>query len=125
MTESRELTGGERAAIHKLVISMCANYDRQYGCLPLDCSCYMLNKWWTGGYCKYFQAAVLPLDPVLEAALTGGNLPLKKCPVCGAFYAPVTSRAYCSEACRVKGQREADRRRKRERRGTRGKASRT
>ena len=22
---------------------MCANYDRDYGCLPLDCECYILH----------------------------------------------------------------------------------
>ena len=30
---SRELTREERAAIRKLVLSLCANYDREYGCL--------------------------------------------------------------------------------------------
>lgn len=112
-TEPRELTRHERVTIRKLVTGMCANYDAEYGCLPLDCPCYMLHKWWTGAYCKYFQNAVLPLDPVLEAALTGRShiLPQKICPVCGAAYLPVTSRMYCSEACRMKGKREADRRR--------------
>lgn len=113
-TEARELTRHERAAIRKLVVGMCANYDPEYGCLPLDYGgCYMLDKWWTGAYCKYFRNAVLPLDPVLEAALTGrdSNLSPKVCPVCGAAYLPVTSQAYCSEACRMKGKRETDRRR--------------
>ena len=73
--EPRELTRSERAAIRKLVTDMCANYDQEYGCLPLDCPCYMLNKWWTGAYCKYFQNAVLPLDPDLEATLTGRVAP--------------------------------------------------
>ena len=61
----RELTRDERKGIRKLVTEMCANYDRDYGCLPLDCECYMLGKWWTGAYCRYFREAVLPLDPVL------------------------------------------------------------
>ena len=30
---SRELTREERASIRKLVLSLCANYDREYGCL--------------------------------------------------------------------------------------------
>lgn len=119
---SRELTREEKAAIRRLVISLCANYDRGQGCLPLDCECYMLDKCWTGAYCRYFREAVLPTDPVLEAALTGdGPAPdTKTCPVCGAAYLPTTSQAYCSEACRVIGQREADRRRKREQRKNRG-----
>lgn len=113
-TEPRELTRSERAAIRKLVVVICANYDSEYGCLPLDYGrCYMLDKWWTGACCKYFQNAVLPLDSVLEAVLTGrdNSLSQKVCPVCGAAYLPVTSQAYCSEACRMKGKRETDRRR--------------
>ena len=41
---ARELTREEKAAIRRLVISMCANYDRECGCLPLDCECYMLGS---------------------------------------------------------------------------------
>lgn len=66
---SRELTREEKAAIRSLVVKWCANYDREYGCLPLDCECYMLGKCWTGAYCRHFREAVLPLDPALEAAL--------------------------------------------------------
>ena len=35
----RELTVPERRSIRKLVTGSCANYDREYGCLPLDCEC--------------------------------------------------------------------------------------
>ena len=49
---SRELTREEKSAIRKLVFSLCANYDREYGCLPLDGPCYMLGKCWTGAYCR-------------------------------------------------------------------------
>jgi len=120
--QSRELTRAERKAIRKMVTEICANYDNHYNiCLPLDCPCYMLNKWWTGAYCKYFQNAVLPLDPILEVALLGRAARFQKnCPICGAVYIPVTSRAYCSDACRVTGQREADRRRKLNRRQNKG-----
>ncbi|NFQ01345.1 cysteine-rich VLP protein [Clostridium sporogenes] len=112
--EPRELTRRERASIRRLVTGICANYDPEYGCLPLDYGgCYMLDKCWTGAYCKYFQKAVLPLEPVLEADLAGtpALLSRKTCPVCGTAYLPVTSQIYCSEACRRKGKREADRRR--------------
>lgn len=67
---SRELTRQEKAAIRSLVKRWCANYDKDIGCLPLDCECYMLGKCWTGAYCCYFRSAVLPLDPVLERSLT-------------------------------------------------------
>ena len=71
---SRELTRQEKTAIRKLVIRWCANYDKDYGCLPLDCPCYMLGKCWTGAYCRYFRSAVLPLDPVLERSLTAEHI---------------------------------------------------
>ena len=51
---ARELTREEKAAIRKLVTRLCANYDRDVGCLPLDCPCYMLEKYWTGALCRYF-----------------------------------------------------------------------
>ena len=62
----RELTRTEKTAIRRLVSKWCANYDRDCGCLPLDCECYMFGKCWTGAYCRYFREAVLPLDPALE-----------------------------------------------------------
>ena len=37
---SRELTRQEKTEIRKLVTKWCANYDKDYGCLPLDCPCY-------------------------------------------------------------------------------------
>ena len=64
---SRELTRQERAAIRKLVTDLCANHDNQDRlCLPLDCPCYMLHKWWTGSFCRYFQEAVLPVETVFS-----------------------------------------------------------
>ena len=67
---SRELTRQEKAAIRSLGKRWCAKYDKDAGCLLLDCECYMLGKCWTGAYCRYFRSAVLPLDPVLERSLT-------------------------------------------------------
>ena len=82
---SRELTREEKKKIRTLVTKWCANYDKEYGCLPLECECYMFGKCWTGAYCRYFREAVLPLDPALEAALlTEGPRPeFKPCPICG------------------------------------------
>jgi len=112
MTEvvQRELTRAERAAIRKLVKDLCANYDSEYGCLPLDCDCYMLGKWWTGAYCKYFRNAVLPTDPALEAALTGGAaVEMRPCALCGGEFTASGRKAYCSDACAVKAQRRQQR----------------
>ena len=118
-TEPRELTREERAAIRKLVTGMCANYDSHYNiCLPLDCACYMLNKWWTGSYCRYFQNAVLPLDPVLEAALTGGGaVETRPCAACGQPFPANGKQAYCSAACAGKAQRKQQREYMRKKRG--------
>ena len=84
-----------------------------YGlCLPLDTGCYMLTKYWTGAYCKYFQNAVLPLDPVLEAALTGSG-PAENARMCAACGKPIhaaNNRAKycggCAGSVRRKRQRE-------------------
>lgn len=119
----RELTRSERAAIRRLVIDRCANYDTPDRlCLPLDCSCYMLGKWWTGSMCRYFREAVLPGETALESAITGedNSLKQKACPVCGRAYLPTTSQAYCSDVCRSFARRKSERERKRRERQNKG-----
>ena len=108
---ARELTREEKRAIHKLVKSLCANYDKDYGCLPLDCECYMLGKCWTGAYCRYFREAVLPTDPALEAALlSDGPAPkTRPCPVCGRAFLPDGRQRYCSPVCAGAALREQKR----------------
>jgi len=113
----RELTREERSAIKKLVVSLCANYDREYGCLPLDCDCVMLYKWWTGGGCKYFRNAVLPIDPILEAALTGGAVETRPCAACGEPFPENGKRLYCSSGCADNAIRKQKRDYMRKRRG--------
>ncbi len=118
MEESRELTREEKAAIRALVTRWCANYDREYGCLPLDCECYMLGKCWTGAYCRYFRESVLPLDPALEAALlTQGPVSSRPCPVCGRPVPRNGRQRYCSPACRKAALREQMRAHMRKKRG--------
>lgn len=116
---SRELTREEKAGIKKLVLSMCANYDREYGCLPLECECYMLTKCWTGAYCHYFREAVLPLDPALEAALCseGPRPDFKPCPVCGGPVPLDGRQAYCSPRCAQAARRRQKREYMRKNRG--------
>ena len=110
-TVGRELTRTEKATIRRLVSKWCANYDRDCGCLPLDCECYMFGKCWTGAYCRYFREAVLPLDPALEIALlTEGPRPdFKACPVCGRAVAPDGRQTYCSAACAKAAHRRQQR----------------
>ena len=111
---ARELTRDERKKIRGLVTGMCANYDSETGmCLPLDCPCYMLNKWWTGAYCRYFQRSVLPLNPALKVSLLkeGPTPGLRPCAVCGRPFLPIGRQSYCSEACKAEGNRRKSRER--------------
>jgi predicted nucleic acid binding AN1-type Zn finger protein len=105
----RELTRVEKVTIRRITISDCANYDREYGCLPLDCDCVMLHKCWTGAYCKYFRRALLPVDTILEAALTGGIVETRRCDFCGGAFPAIGRRAYCSDVCKGKAQRRQQR----------------
>lgn len=117
--EPRELTRREHAAIRRLITGRCANYDPEYGCLPLDYGgCYMLDKCWAGTYCKYFQKALLPLDSVLEATLTGRKAPeLDNCAICGKPFIPVGKQAYCSSDCADTARRKRQREYMRKKRG--------
>ena len=64
----RELTGRERQRLRKLITTHCASYDKEYGCLPLDCDCPMFGICYTNStLCRYFRSAVLPEDAELEA----------------------------------------------------------
>ena len=116
-----ELTAAERRMIRRLVLSECAKYDKEYGCLPLSSDCYMLNKCWTGGYCRYFETSILPAYPVLEQALKGG-IPAntKLCAICGKPFLSAGRKAYCSEKCRAQGQKAADAKRAKKYRRNKG-----
>ena len=107
---SRELTKKEKVAIRKLVISSCANYDREYECLPLEGRCYMCTIGFnTSGLCKYFRNAVLPLDPELESVFTG--IETKVCTHCGKSFPLQGRRLYCCGACTDAARRAATARR--------------
>ena len=42
-SQNRELTGREKQRMKKLITSLCANYDREYGCLPLACDLSLIH----------------------------------------------------------------------------------
>ena len=107
----RELTRNERMKIRSLVTHLCANYDSEYGCLPLDCDCYMLEKFWTGALCRYFEDAVLPNNPELEASLCGIGFKVA-CPGCGRKFRAKTKERYCSDKCRLTARRKTYRKSK-------------
>ena len=94
----RELTGREKQRIKKLVTSLCANYDKEYGCLPLDCDCPMLGICFTNSaLCRYFRKSVLPEDAGLEAVFT--QTPTTHCKQCGKPFPTDGKRVYCSQHC--------------------------
>ena len=101
----RELTGREKQRIKKLVTSLCANYDKEYGCLPLDCNCYMFGICYTNSaLCRYFRKSVLPEDAELEAVFT--HTPTTQCKQCGKPFPTDGKRVYCSEHCATEARRQ-------------------
>jgi len=103
--QNRELTGGEKRRIRKLVTSLCANYDKEYGCLPLDCDCYMFSICYTNSaLCKYFQSSVVPNDAELESVFHG--TPTTICKQCGKPFPIDGKRVYCSDRCAEEARRQ-------------------
>lgn len=112
------LTRAQRREVRDLV-HQCANYMRTDRlCLLLDAAdrpgdCPMLTLDKAGKVCRYFRAAVLPLNPVLEAALTAqAPVAMRSCTVCGNEFVPTGGRQqYCGAKC----QQTAHRRQAKER----------
>lgn len=101
----RELTGREKQRIKKLITSLCANYDKEYGCLPLDCYCPMLGICFTNSaLCRYFRKSVLPEDAGLEAVFT--QTPTIHCKQCGKPFPTDGKRVYCSQRCAEEARRK-------------------
>lgn len=101
----RELTGREKQRIKKLITSLCANYDKEYGCLPLDCDCPMLGICFTNSaLCRYFRKSVLPEDAGLEAVFT--QTPITHCKQCGKPFQTDGKRVYCSQRCAEEARRK-------------------
>ena len=56
-----ELSKRDKNRIKKHVTNCCANYSKEYGCLPLETECYMFSVGFTDSkLCKYYEQAVLP-----------------------------------------------------------------
>ena len=80
------------------LVHECCNYDGG-NCIALDdgeeCVCVQSISY--SLLCRWFRAAVLPLDRELETALFH-RLDAKRCAVCGALFTPGSNRAkYCPE----------------------------
>lgn len=104
-TNFRELTAREKQRVKKLVVSKCANYDKEYGCLPLDCECPMFGICYTNSaLCTRFRGALLPEAPELQAVFESKQL--KVCKECGKRFAAQGKRVYCSEKCTEDARRK-------------------
>ena len=96
------------------LVHECCNYI-DGNCTALDdgeeCVCVQSISY--SLLCRWFRAAVLPLDRELETALFH-RLDAKRCAVCGALFTPGSNRAkYCPEcAGRMKRIKAAQRKRK-------------
>lgn len=98
----------------KRLVHSCCNYDRGC-CLLLDdgeeCVCPQSITY--SLICKWFRAAVLPMDAGLCAALLY-RADMKKCVLCGRGFLPKSNRAkYCPDcATHVKRTKATERKRK-------------
>ena len=96
------------------LVHSCCNYDCG-NCLLLDdgeeCVCPQSITY--SLICKWFRAAILPLDAGLYAALLYRDR-MKPCSICGSYYVPKSNRAkYCPEcAVRMKRAKATERKRK-------------
>lgn len=91
-----------RRLVHK-----CCNYDGG-NCLALDdgepCPCVQSISY--SLLCKWFRAAVLPLDAALFAALFPQR-DTKRCAECGVVFVPGSNRArYCTECAKKERRRK-------------------
>lgn len=93
------------------LVHECCNYDSG-NCLLLEdgepCVCVQSISY--SLLCRWFTAAVLPLDEALEAALMRQES-RKRCAVCGAFFVPKSNRG---NTARLRRTHEADKRRQTE-----------
>ena len=99
------------------LVRECCNYDNGQ-CMLLDegDGCVCVQSISHSLLCRWFRAAVLPLDHQLETALYH-RLESRRCSECGALFLPGSNRAkYCREcAVRMKRKHAAERKRKQRR----------
>jgi predicted RNA-binding Zn-ribbon protein involved in translation (DUF1610 family) len=98
------------------LVRECCNYDCG-NCLLLDngeeCICPQSITY--SLICKWFRAAVLPLDAGLCAALLY-RADMKKCVLCGGSYLPKSNRAkYCPDCAAHMKRAKATERKRRQR----------
>ena len=109
MNDPPRMTEAQHRRARRLIRSLCANCNGG-NCLLLDdgeeCVCPQSISY--SLICRWFRAAVLPLDESLCAALLHRR-ERKKCVLCGGWYIPKSNRAkYCPDcAVRMRRKQEA------------------
>ena len=112
------MTYQQYRAARKLV-HQCCNYD-EGNCLALSGwdTCVCVQSISRSLICKYFRAAVLPLDRELETALLYKK-ESRRCCQCGALFRPGSNRGkYCPDCAVIvhrQQKAESERRRRAER----------
>ena len=89
------------------LVHSCCNYDGGC-CLLLDSGeeCVCPQSITCSLVCRWFRAAVLPLDAALCAALFCRDR-MKPCAICGSYFVPKSNRAkYCSECAKQERRRK-------------------
>ena len=94
----------------------CCNYC-DGNCLLLDdgeeCVCVQSISY--SLLCRWFRAAVLPLDAALCAEISKSRDEVKRCVECGAVFTPKYNRAKYSPDCAARGRRKKEAERQRQR----------
>ena len=106
----RELTTKEKRVIARSVIRQCANYDEHYKeCLPEDASCYMMTIGFDDSpLCRYYEKAILPIEPEVAKIFSGIGSRLKRCAICGREFEICGNQQYCSGKCTDIARKRAD-----------------
>lgn len=115
MSEIKRLTPPQSRRVNSLVRRECCNYDCG-NCILLDdgetCVCPQTISY--SLLCRWFKAAVLPLDKELYAELFKAG-DMRRCAVCGAAFASSSNSVkYCPDCRkRITRKQAAERMRKR------------
>lgn len=87
----------------------CCNYC-DGNCLLLDdgeeCVCVQSISY--SLLCRWFRAAVLPMDAALCAEISKSRDEVKRCVECGAVFTPKYNRAKYSPDCAARGRRKKE-----------------
>lgn len=114
MSEIKRLTPPQSRRVNALVRRECCNYDGG-NCIVLDdgetCVCPQTISY--SLLCRWFKAAVLPLDKELYAELFKSE-DMRRCSVCGAAFASSSNSVkYCPDCRkRITRKQAAERMRK-------------